>query len=160
MTAPRKSVSKRLVGLAAGTVSYMSPEQAIGRTLDHRSDIFSLGVVLYEMLTGRLPFDGDSAIETMDNIIHAEPTPVVRFNYGVTPDLDRVVRKCLEKDRERRYQSVRDLLIDLRNLQRDSDSGTSPATTALARHTRVVSTPSLPKKHRLAGHSSICESER
>jgi len=126
------------LGLAGGTVSYMSPEQAIGRAIDHRSDIFSLGVVMYEMLTARLPFDGETPIGTIDNIIHAEPTPVVRFNYGVTPDLDRIVRKCLEKDRERRYQSVRDLLIDLRNLQRDSDSGTTHATTGLGRHTQVV----------------------
>jgi eukaryotic-like serine/threonine-protein kinase len=134
----KKVGQQTAVGLVAGTVSYMSPEQAIGRALDHRSDIFSLGVVLYEMLTGKRPFDGDTSIETLDNIIHAEPMPVARFNYAVPPDLDRVVRKCLEKDRERRYQSVRDLLIDLRNLQRDSDSGTSPATAGLARQTRVV----------------------
>ncbi len=126
------------VGSAAGTVSYMSPEQAIGRATDHRSDIFSLGVVLYEMLTARRPFDGDASVETIDNIIHAEPTPIARLNYGVTPDLDRVVRKCLEKDRERRYQSARDLLIDLRNLQRDSDSGAAHATAGLVRRTQVV----------------------
>jgi serine/threonine-protein kinase len=122
-----------------GTVSYMSPEQAIGRPLDPRSDIFSLGVVLYEMLTARRPFDGETTPETLDNIIHLDATPIARLNYGVTPDLDRVVRKCLEKDRERRYQSVRDLLIDLRNLQRDSDSGTnSPATAGIGRQTQVV----------------------
>jgi serine/threonine-protein kinase len=126
------------LGVADGTISYMSPEQAIGRPLDHRSDIFSLGVVLYEMLTARLPFDGETPAETLDNIIHAEPIPIPRLNYGVTPDLDRVVRKCLEKDRERRYQSVRDLLIDLRNLQRDSDSGAPQATVGLGRHTQMV----------------------
>ena len=130
------------LGVMGGTVSYMSPEQAIGRPIDPRSDIFSLGVVLYEMLTARLPFDGETAAETIDNIIHLEPTPIARLNYGVTPDLDRVVRKCLEKDRERRYQSVRDLLIDLRNLQRDSDSGANaPATTGLGRQTQVVARP-------------------
>jgi len=121
-----------------GTVSYMSPEQAIGRAIDNRSDIFSLGVVLYEMLTARLPFDGETPAETIDNIIHAEPMPLMRLNYAATPDLDRVVRKCLEKDRERRYQSVRDLLIDLRNLQRDSDSSSAPATAGIGRQTRVV----------------------
>ncbi|MEK6406392.1 MAG: protein kinase [Acidobacteriota bacterium] len=127
-----------LVGGPAGSVSYMSPEQAIGRALDHRSDIFSLGVVLYETLTGRLPFEGETPIATMDNIIHAEPMPVARLNYAVPPDLDRIVRKCLEKDRERRYQSVRDLLIDLRNLQRDSDSSSSAKTTGVGRLTRVM----------------------
>lgn len=137
----RKVGQQTAVGFVDGTVSYMSPEQAIGRVLDHRSDIFSLGVVLYEMLTGRLPFDGENSIETLDNIIHAEPLPVVRLNYEVPADLDRVVRKCLEKDRERRYQSVRDLLIDLRNLQRDSDTGSSGGTTGLGRQTRVVARP-------------------
>ena len=134
----KKVGQQTAVGLAPGTVSYMSPEQAIGRPIDHRSDIFSLGVALYEMLTARLPFDGESAAETIDNIIHAEPMPLPRLNYGVTPDLDRVVRKCMEKDRERRYQSVRELLIDLRNLQRDSDSSPTPATAGLGRHTQAL----------------------
>jgi serine/threonine protein kinase/Flp pilus assembly protein TadD len=126
------------VGVVTGTVSYMSPEQAIGRALDHRSDIFSLGVVLYEMLTVHLPFEGETPVEIIDKIIHAEPMPVTRLNYSVPPDLERVVRKCLEKDRERRYQSVRDLLIDLRNLQRDSDSGSQATTSGLRRNTQVV----------------------
>lgn len=126
------------VGVVTGTVSYMSPEQAIGRAVDHRSDIFSLGVVLYEMLTAHLPFEGETPVEIIDKIIHAEPMPVTRLNYGVPPDLERVVRKCLEKDRERRYQSVRDVLIDLRNLQRDSDSGSQATTSGLRRNTQVV----------------------
>jgi len=127
------------VGVVTGTVSYMSPEQAIGRTLDHRSDIFSLGIVLYEMLTAHLPFEGDTPVEVIDKIIHAEPMPVTRLNYAVPPDLERIVRKCLEKDRERRYQLVRDLLIDLRNLQRDSDSGSQPTTSSLRpRNTQAV----------------------
>ena len=137
----KKVGQQTAVGLADGTISYMSPEQAIGRPLDHRSDIFSLGIVLYEMLTARLPFDRETWAETLDNIIHGEPMPLPRLNYAVTPDLDRVVRKCLEKDRERRYQSVRDLLIDLRNMQRDSDSGAPPATAGLGRHTQVVGRP-------------------
>jgi eukaryotic-like serine/threonine-protein kinase len=137
----KKVGQQTALGVVGGTVSYMSPEQAIGRALDQRSDIFSLGVVLYEMLTARRPFDSETSVETIDNIIHAEPTPIARLNYGVPPDLDRVVRKCLEKDRERRYQSVRDLLIDLRNLQRDSDSGAAHATAGLGRHTQVVARP-------------------
>jgi eukaryotic-like serine/threonine-protein kinase len=133
------------VGVVAGTVSYMSPEQAIGRALDHRSDIFSLGVVMYEMLTAHLPFQGQTTVEIIDKLIHAEPMPVTRLNYAVPPDLERIVRKCLEKDRERRYQSVRDLLIDLRNLQRDSDSGSQSATSGLNRKTQVVAR-SRPRK--------------
>ena len=99
----------------------MSPEQVLGHEVDHRTDIFSLGMVLYEMATGRPPFSGTQN-ETMDRILHAQPDAIARFNYNVPPELERIVRKCLEKDRERRYQSARDLLIDLRNLKRDSDS--------------------------------------
>src|SRR5262249_12662169 len=134
------------VGFMPGTISYMSPEQALGRAIDNRSDIFSLGVVMYEMLTARLPFEGENQVVTLDNIINSEPMPLTRLNYGVTTDLDRVVRKCLEKDRERRYQSVRDLLIDLRNLQRDSDSGAPQATAGLGRHTQVVTRSRGPKR--------------
>lgn len=126
------------VGVLTGTVSYMSPEQAMGRTIDARSDIFSLGIVLYEMLAGRPPFEGVNSIEIIDRIVNLDPMPLARLNYAVPPDLDRIVRKCLEKDRERRYQSVRELLIDLRNLQRDSDSGAPAATAGLGRQTQVV----------------------
>jgi serine/threonine-protein kinase len=125
-------------GMVMGTVSYMSPEQALGRDLDARSDIFSLGVVIYEMLTARLPFEGGVATEVIDRIIHQEPLPPARFNYNVPPELERITRKCLEKDRERRYQSARELATDLRNLKRDTDSGAaaSYATTPMQSGTR------------------------
>ncbi|HEX8183268.1 MAG TPA: serine/threonine-protein kinase, partial [Blastocatellia bacterium] len=127
-------------GAVLGTVSYMSPEQAIGRAVDHRSDIFSLGVVLFEMLTARLPFEGETAVEVIDKIIHDEPLAVARLNYSVPPELERIVRKCLEKERDRRYQSTRELLIDLNNLQRDSDSE-SRTSYGLNRHTQTVRRP-------------------
>ena len=117
------TVVKTETGVVMGTVQYMSPEQVLGKEVDHRTDIFSLGVVLYEMATGRLPFTGTSSSETMDRVLHAQPEAIARFNYDVPAELDRIIRKCLEKDRERRYQSARDLLIDLKNLKRDSDSG-------------------------------------
>lgn len=110
-------------GLIIGTVDYMSPEQALGREVDHRSDIFSLGVVLYEMATGRLPFSGSATSETMARILQIQPDAVARFNYEVPEALDRAIRKCLEKDRDRRYQSARELLVDLKNLERDSSAG-------------------------------------
>jgi eukaryotic-like serine/threonine-protein kinase len=113
---------KTETGVVMGTVQYMSPEQVLGRDVDHRTDIFSLGVVLYEMATGRLPFSGNSVSETTDRILHGQPDAIARFNYNAPPELERIIRKCLEKDRERRYQSARDLLVDLRNLKRDSDS--------------------------------------
>ena len=118
---------KTETGVVMGTVQYMSPEQVLGKEVDHRTDIFSLGVVLYEMATGRLPFAGTSTSETMDRILHGQPEAIARFNYNVPGELERIIRKCLEKDRERRYQSARDLLIDLKNLKRDSDSGIAKA---------------------------------
>jgi two-component system LytT family response regulator len=110
-------------GVVMGTVAYMSPEQALGRDVDHRTDLFSLGVVLYEMATARLPFPGTTPSETMARILSAQPEALARFNYDVPEGLERVVRKCLEKDRERRYQSARELLVDLKNLERDSTGG-------------------------------------
>ncbi|HEY7543737.1 MAG TPA: protein kinase [Blastocatellia bacterium] len=110
-------------GVVMGTVQYMSPEQAIGKPTDHRTDIFSLGIVIYEMTTGRLPFIGSSTSEIIDRINHSQPDAIARFNYDAPTELERIIRKCLEKDRERRYQSARELLIDLKNLKRDSESG-------------------------------------
>src|SRR5262249_51824432 len=109
-------------GLVMGTVQYMSPEQLLGRDVDPRTDIFSLGVVMYEMATARRPFSGKTASETMDQIIHSQPEAIARFNYSVPAELERIIRKCIEKDPSRRYQSARDLLVDLRNLKRDKDS--------------------------------------
>ena len=107
-------------GVVMGTVSYMSPEQALARPLDNRSDIFSLGIVLYEMLAGRLPFEGRSFTEIVDNILHKEPDALPE---AIPPQIGRVTARCLEKDRERRYLSCGDLLADLQAIKRDCDSG-------------------------------------
>src|SRR5215813_1563944 len=117
------TVRKTDPGVVMGTVQYMSPEQALGREVDHCTDIFSLGVVMYEMSTGRLPFSGASNSETIDRIAHSQPEAIARFNYSVPRELERIIRKCMEKEPGRRYQSARELLVDLRNLKRDSDSG-------------------------------------
>jgi two-component system LytT family response regulator len=105
-------------GVVLGTVSYMSPEQALGRDIDHRTDLFSLGVVLYQMASGRLPFAGASAQETLARILQSPPDALGRLNYELPEEFERIVRKCLEKDRDRRYQSAKELLVDLRNLER------------------------------------------
>jgi serine/threonine protein kinase/tetratricopeptide (TPR) repeat protein len=110
-------------GMVMGTPYYMSPEQALGRAVDQRSDLFSLGIVLYELVTGRLPFVGTTTTETIEKITHSEPEPIARFNYSLPGELERIIRKLLEKDPSRRYQSARDLVVDLKNLKRDTSSG-------------------------------------
>jgi serine/threonine protein kinase len=106
-------------GVVMGTVNYMSLEQAMGRDVDHRTDVFSLGVVLYEMATGRVPFSGASLTETIDRIAHAQPEAIARFNYNLPAELEVIIKKALRKNRDERYQSARDLLVDLRDLERE-----------------------------------------
>src|SRR5262249_3461452 len=103
-----------LPGVLMGTVEYMSPEQALSHEVDHRTDIFSLGVVLYEMATGRSRFLANSIGETIDHVLHAEPEPISRLNPSIGPELERVIHRCLKKAREDRYQSAWELLADLR----------------------------------------------
>ena len=119
-------------GVVMGTAPYMSPEQALGQEVDHRSDIFSLGVLTYEMTAGRRPFTGASATEIIDRILHAQPAPLVRFNEHAPAELERIVSRCLEKERERRYQSAGELLQDLRKLRREIESGAA-VTVAVSR---------------------------
>lgn len=107
------------VGQILGTPCYMSPEQALGKEIDSRTDLFSLGVVIYEMVTTRSPFAGASLGETLDRVLHAQPEAMARFNNEVGPELERIVRKCLEKEPDRRYQFACELLVDLSSLQRE-----------------------------------------
>jgi TolB-like protein/tRNA A-37 threonylcarbamoyl transferase component Bud32 len=132
-------------GTVLGTARYMSPEQVRGEDIDARSDIFSLGCVIYELLAGRAAFQGQTAGEIMSGILTKDPVPLERHAPGASSELQRIVRKCIEKDRSRRYQTARDVAIDLDNLQHAAGTGASAEQSAArgARRRHVAAAAAL-----------------
>lgn len=119
---PRPPVSvppKTMPGMIVGSANYMSPEQALGKEVDGRSDLFSFGNLLYEMLAGRMAFDGENAMDVIGAILHKEPRPLIQLLPDLPEDIERFVGKMLKKDRSKRYQTAKDLLIDLKEAKQD-----------------------------------------
>ncbi|HKZ01874.1 MAG TPA: serine/threonine-protein kinase, partial [Pyrinomonadaceae bacterium] len=130
---PRRPVpaSATSPGLIMGTVGYMSPEQAQGKTgeIDQRSDIFSFGCILFEAVTGKKPFEGDSIVKSLHSLIY-EPAPQIKdLNPAAPADLQRIIRRCLAKDKEERYQTIKDVAIELKELRRELESAADSDTT-------------------------------
>jgi len=135
-------------GAAVGTVAYMSPEQVRAKELDSRTDLFSFGVVMYEMATGTLPFRGESSGVVFDSILNKAPVPPVRLNPDLPPKLEEIITKCLEKDRSLRYQHASEIRADLQRLKRDTESSRTVAVPALPDKT--------PKRGRLWAVLAVC----
>ena len=152
------------VGSIVGSAPYMSPEQIVGGDVDSRSDVFSLGVVLYQMATGQLPFSGSTRAEMMDRILHAAPEPMMRLNPDTPPELERITLKCLDKRTDDRYQSARELLTDLWPLKRQLDANAARAMPDAVRLERLRRSGSHPGaaavKPAVADDASITDAPR
>ena len=132
-----QSAAPHHAGSTMGTIPYMSPEQALGQPLDTRSDLFSFGIVLYEMATGVLPFQGQTTAAVFDSLIHRLPEWPLRFDAATPLELERIVRKVLEKDPARRYATAAEMRTDLQNLRRETELGQALSAQSAASRSRI-----------------------
>ncbi|HUD72740.1 MAG TPA: serine/threonine-protein kinase, partial [Dongiaceae bacterium] len=147
--APTRALTEE--GRIVGTVAYMSPEQAEGKPVDPRSDVFSLGIILYEMATGERPFKGDTTVSVLSSILKDTPPPVTQSNANMPRDVARIVNRCLMKDPARRFQSAVGLVTELTELKRESDSGELAAVTGDVRRPGVAATTTSPSAPAVTG---------
>src|SRR5258707_154164 len=153
--ADSEPVFQTSVETTVGTVVYMSPEQARGEALDARTDLFSLGSVMYGMVTGRHPFQGSTSAVIFANILHAAPVSPVQFNSDISPELERIINKLLEKDREMRYQVAAELRADLKRLLRELEPGRPPSDSSVATSRASVSAAQAAAKSSGSIHKPI-----
>jgi TolB-like protein len=169
--APTKALMHTEAGTVMGTANYMSPEQARGQNVDARTDIWSLGVMLYELTTGRLPFLGATTTDIIASIVKIEPIPLTRFSPELPSKLEEIVAKALEKDREERYQTVKDLLVDMRRLRKrlefeaelerskPSDSLVGPGVSISGSHTPIQTSGNAMRTSRLNSPQPLSSAE-
>ena len=169
--APTKFLVNTEPGVVMGTANYMSPEQARGLEVDARTDIWSLGAVVYEMVTGHVPFEGKTPTDVLSLILHKQPPPIARYSAEVPEELERIVTKSLVKDRDDRYQTVKDLLIDLQRLRRKLDlkaemdstilphDSIDPSITTNQKHTTVAELPQETQRPPAASSAEYIVSE-